>query len=148
MVSKKVTLLFLINISVFITYLTLLVFNYSNISETVVSHINIYGKIDGYSNKISLFISAGINLAIVILIWFLIKRPQYANFPLEINNRNRESVYKKMQLFLSIIAILTSTSFSYMIFKAIHIEKEFIYLTLYIILTPIFALVFFKDKNN
>lgn len=148
MVSKKVKILYFISISIFITYLILLLNNYSNISETVDSHININGKVDGHSNKNSLFISTGVNLAILILIWLLIKKPQSANYPIEINDDNRESVYKKMQLFLSIIALFTTAFFSYMIFKALHIEKEFLYLISYVTITPILTLVFFNTKKT
>lgn len=147
MVSKKIKILYFISISIFITYLLLLLFNYSNISETVISHININGKVDGHSNKNSLFISTGVNLAILILIWLLIKSPQSANYPIEINDKNRDSVYKKMQLFLSFVAILTTAFFSYMIFKAINKEVEFIYLIGYITITPILTVLFFKNKN-
>ena len=147
MVSKKIKILYLISISIFITYLLLLLFNYSNISETVVSHININGKADGHSNKNSLFISTGVNLAILILIWFLIKSPQSANYPIEINDENRDSVYKKMQLFLSFVAILCTAFFSYMIFKAINKQVEYIYLIGYITITPILTVLLFKNKN-
>jgi hypothetical protein len=52
-----------------------------------------------------------------------------------------------MQLFLSFVAILTTAFFSYMIFKAMNKQVEFIYLIGYITITPILTVLFFKNKD-
>lgn len=149
MVSKKIKILYLISLSIFLTYLLLLFYHYSNIPQTVASHMDITGKVDGYSNKNSLLISSGVNLLILVVLGLLIKSPKSANYPIEITDENRESVYKKMQFFLSILAIITTSIFSYMVFKAIGFEKNFIYLIIYLISTPIFTLLYFgRDKDN
>ncbi|WP_420842742.1 DUF1648 domain-containing protein [Flavobacterium humidisoli] len=148
MVSKKVKLLYLISISVFLTYLLLLLYHYSEIAQTVASHVDITGKVDGYSSKKSLLISSGVNLLILVFIGLLIKNPKSANYPVEITDGNRESMYKKMQLFLCLIAIITTSVFSYMVFKAIGLEKNFIYLILYLIIAPLIAILYFgRDKK-
>src|SRR6187402_2694565 len=125
MVSQKIKVLFFISLSIYFTYILLLFSHYSNIPETVASHININGKVDGYSNKNSLWISSSVNLLILGVLGLLIKSPKSANYPVVITNENRESVYKKMQFFLAIIAIITTSVFSYMVFKAIGYEKNF-----------------------
>ena len=147
MVSKKIKILFLISLSIYFTYNLLLFSHYSNIPETVASHININGKVDSYSNKNSLWISSSVNLLLLGVLGLLIKNPKSANYPVEITNENRESVYKKMQFFLAIIAIITTSVFSYMVFKAIGFEKNFIYLIIYLITAPVFTILYFKrDK--
>lgn len=149
MVSKKVKILYLISLSIFLTYLLLLLYHYSDISQTVASHIDITGKVDSYSNRISLLISSGVNLLILVFIGFLIKNPKSTNYPVEITDKNRESAYKKMQFFLCIIAIITTSVFSYMVFKAIGLEKNFIYLITYLTITPLFTIFYFeRDKKN
>ncbi|GAA3755094.1 DUF1648 domain-containing protein [Flavobacterium ginsengiterrae] len=143
MVSKKIKLLYLISISIFLTYLVLLLYHYSEIAQTVASHVDITGKVDGYSSKKSLLISSGVNLLILLFIGFLVKNPQSANYPVEITDENRESLHKKMQFFLCIIAIITTSVFSYMTFKAIGMEKNFIYLILYLIIAPLITILYF-----
>lgn len=111
--------------------------------------MDITGKVDKYSNKNSLLISSGVNLVIIVFLGFLIKNPKSANYPVEITDKNRESVYKKMQLFLCIIAIITTSVFSYMVFKAIGLERNFIYLIIYLTITPLFTIFYFgKDKKS
>ena len=147
MVSKKIKTLYLISISIFITYVLLLVFNYSEISESVVSHINIKGAADGHSSKKSLWIASLVNFGILILVGLLIKSPQSANYPVEITEDNKEDIYKKMQFFLSIVAIITTGIFSYMIFKALQYEANFIYIISYLIVTPLFTLFYFRNQK-
>ena len=147
MVSKKIKLLYLISLSIFFTYILLLLYQYSNIPETVASHINISGKVDGYSNKNSLWIASGINILILVIVALLIKSPKYANYPVEITDQNRDSTYKKMQFFLAVIAIITTSVFSYMVFKAIGFEKNFIYLIIYLIAAPVFTMLYFRREK-
>ncbi|AWK03199.1 hypothetical protein HYN56_02775 [Flavobacterium crocinum] len=143
MVSKKIRVLYLIALSIFSIYILLLFSNYSEIPETVASHIDITGKVDGYSHKNALWISSIVNLFILVVLGLLIKNPKYANYPVELTDENRENVYKKMQLFLAAIAIITTLFFSYMIFKAIGLEKNYIYLIIYVIAVPIFTIIYF-----
>lgn len=146
MVSKKIKLLCLISLSIFFTYILLLLYNYSSIPETVASHIDISGKVDAYSNKNSLLISSSVNLLILVVLALLIKSPKAANYPVEITDANRESIYKKMQFFLSITAIIVTSIFSYMVFKAIGLEKNFLYLIIYLIAAP-FSLILYFEKD-
>jgi uncharacterized membrane protein len=146
MVSKKIKILFLISLSIFLTYILLLFYHYSSIPDVVASHIDISGKVDGYSTKNSLLISSGVNLLILVVLGLLIKSPKSANYPVEITDENRESVYKKMQFFLSITAIITTCVFSYMVFKAIGFEKNFMYLIIYLIATPIITILYFRRE--
>ena len=146
MVSKKIKILYLISVSVFVSYFIFLLYNYSGISEIVASHINIKGEIDGYGSKKYLFVSSGINFIMLLFIGLLIKNPQSANYPIEINDSNRDSVYKKMQFFLSILSIIVTAIFSYMIFNAVNHKNDFIFLIIYLIISPLIAIIYFNKK--
>lgn len=52
-----------------------------------------------------------VNSGVLILMFFLIKSPKYANYPVELNDENRNSAYLKLRYFLSILSVLTSISF-------------------------------------
>jgi uncharacterized membrane protein len=146
MLSKKIKILYFISFSIFITYVLILYLNYSEISEIVSTHINIKGETDGYGKKNSLWITSSINLVIILVIGFLIKNPHLANYPNEITNENRESMYRKMQLFLVVLGIIATSIFSYMVFKALNYGQYFIYLVSYLIISPLITLIYFKNE--
>lgn len=70
-------------------------------------------------SKLSSIPELKITIEIVCAIGYLIGRPDILNFPIDINNNNRDSAYRKMQIFLSITAIIVSDLFSLIIFDAI-----------------------------
>jgi len=148
MVSKNIKIIFLISISIFITYVIILFSNYSEISDVVNTHINIKGEVDGQGSKKNLWIASLVNLLVLSLIGFLIKKPHLANYPVEITEKNKDNIYKKMQFFLGIIAIITSASFAFMIFKATNLTDYYIYLILFLILFPLVIIYYFNKKNE
>lgn len=148
MVSKKKIILYAISLSIFLIYILMLLLHYSEIPEIAASHLDIKGKVNGYSSKSSLWISSGVNLLILAVMGLLIKKPEYANYPFEITDKNRENAYKKMQLFLAVIAIITTAFFSFMVFKAVGFEKNFLYLILYAVAAPIFAVFYFRGAEK
>ena len=75
MVSKKIKIIFLISISIFITYLILLIQNYSEIPELITTHIDIKGQTDKQGSKNNLWIASSVNLGLLLIIGFLIKKP-------------------------------------------------------------------------
>jgi uncharacterized membrane protein len=146
MPSMKIKTLYFISFSVFITYVSLLYLNYSGISETISTHLNIKGETDSYGPKSSLWITSGVNLIALLFIGFLIRKPHLANYPIEITDKNRESTYRKMQLFLAILSIIMTAIFAYMIFKALNYNQLFIYLVAYLISSPLIVLIYFKNE--
>lgn len=148
MVSKKIKILFFISISIFFTYLLLLITNYSEISELVTTHINIKGEVDSQGSKKNLWIATTVNLAVLLLIGYLIKKPHLANYPVEITEKNKSTVYNNMRLFLSVLAIITSCSFAYMIFKAINYTDYYFYIIGALVIIPIITILFLIKKDE
>lgn len=146
MVSKKVKIIFFISVSIFITYLILLILNYSEIPELITTHVDITGETDRQGNKDNLWTATVVNFALLLIIGFLIKKPHLANFPIEITENNKDSAYRKMQLFLSAISILISCVFAYMIFKAINYTHYYFYIMTALIAFPLSTLLFFKKE--
>jgi len=149
MVSKKIKILNAISFSIVLIYSVFLFENYNNISKKVVTHINIKGEADAFGDKIHLIYATIANCIILLLILFFVYKPQYANYPVEVDNDNKEVLYKKMQFFLSIISIITSVIFSYMIFSALEPEskKSFYLIIIYAIITPLVAVFLFRNKR-
>ena len=146
MVSKKIKTLYFISISVFFTYMVLLILNYSEIPELIDTHINIKGETDQRGGKNNLWIASSVNFVVLLIIGLLIIKPHLANYPVEVTEKNKHTVYYNMQVFLSIVSIITSCSFAYMIFKAINYTQNYMYIIGFLVITPIIALFFLKTK--
>lgn len=149
MVSKKIKYIFTIGISIFLTYTYFLIYNYSKIADTVVTHIDYTGNSDGFGEKYHLIVASIINAVLLLIMGILIKNPKYANYPIEITDKNRKSVYEKMRYFMAFLSIIVSVIFSVMIYKAIEYEtKKVLIMTISICLLPLIAILFFKEKPN
>ena len=119
MVSKKIKYIYTIGVSVFLTYAYFLISNYGKISDTVATHIDYSGNPDGYGEKYNLIIALLVNAILLVVLAFIIKNPKYANYPIEITDENRNSVYEKMRYFMAILFIVVPIIFSIMTYKAI-----------------------------
>ncbi|WP_374464545.1 hypothetical protein [Chryseobacterium sp.] len=77
---------------------------------------------DNYGSKIFLVFPVLMNLAVLVFIWLIIRRPDKIKFTFEINENEREKTYHITQLALVIIAIfvtimMTPLSFSDVVYK-------------------------------
>ncbi|WP_164121927.1 hypothetical protein [Sphingobacterium sp. xlx-130] len=88
---------------------------YNMLNDDVITHLDFSGSPDKKGGKIHLIYGLLVNLGVLILMCFLIKHPKYANYPVEINDENRSSAYLKMRYLVSILSLITSTSFLWMI---------------------------------
>jgi len=142
MISIKVKILFAMSLSVLFTYAGILYLNYDNIPEVIPTHINFKGEVDGYGNKIQLWIAAGVNVLLNIVCFFLILKPKYINFPVE----NKHKIYYQLRIFVSILSIFLSIVFSLMIFNSMGYTKKEIFRLLFsiLILPGLFVVVFKK----
>ena len=149
MVSKKIKYIYTIGVSVFLTYTYFLISNYGKISDTVVTHIDYLGNPDGYGEKYHLIIALLVNAILLLIMGLVIKNPKYANYPIEITDENRNSVYEKMRYFMAILSIAVSVIFSIMIYKAIGYEtKKVLSLTISLCVPPLIIILLFKSKKS
>ncbi|MBO9693327.1 hypothetical protein [Chryseobacterium sp.] len=77
---------------------------------------------DNYGSKMFLVFPVLMNLAVLVFIWLIIRRPDKIKFTFEINENEREKTYHITQLALVIIAIfvtimMTPLSFSDVVYK-------------------------------
>jgi hypothetical protein len=145
MKNKNVPAVFCIAVSVLIVNAILVLTNYNSIPDQIIGHIDIAGN-TSYNSKIQLIYGLPINLVILIIILFFILKPKFANYPVSVNPDNQEAVFKKMQYFLSVIAIFTSLVFAFFTFKAIDITTTFPYFVLLIVVLPGLCILYFTKK--
>ena len=144
MVFQKVKYLLLISISIFITYVIVLIEHYSKIDEEIVTHINYSGEVDKYGGKIGLWYAVAVNLMLLLIIIFGVKYTKYWNYPEGLSAIEKEKFIIKMHYFLAIVAIIISVLFSTMIFKEIQISIRLICYVLFLIVSPVAVLYYFK----
>lgn len=144
--QKKIKYIYTIGISVFLTYAYFLISNYGKISDTVVTHIDYSGNPDGYGEKYNLIIALLVNAILLVVLAFIIKNPKYANYPNEITDENRNSVYEKMRYFMAILSIVVSVIFSIITYKAIGYETKKVLLLTISLCVPDFNSTFQIEK--
>lgn len=146
--SKKIKYIFSLSILILLFSGFLLLQNYTQISQPVVTHMNISGEADKFGDKINLVYALLANAGILAFILFFIWKPQFANYPFEITETTREPSYWKMQLFLAVLCIITSIAFNFMILKAIKETNLFLYLISFIMFVTIMIFRFNKNDFN
>lgn len=114
-IPTAVLFLFSMSILFFITSSIGLAVLYHDLNDQIIIHINFSGSPDKWGDKIHLIYGLLVNVGILLILFFLIRHPRYANYPVALNDENRDSAYLKMRYFLSILAVLTSLSFLWMI---------------------------------
>ena len=114
-IPTAVLFLFSMSILLFITSSIGLAVLYHDLDDRIITHIDFSGSPDNWGDKIHLIYGLLVNVGILLILFFLIRHPRYANYPVALNDENRDSAYLKMRYFLSILAVLTSLSFLWMI---------------------------------
>ena len=145
MKNKIALTVFCIALSILLVNAILVLTNYNSIPDQIIGHIDIAGN-TSYNSKIQLIYGLPINLVILIIILFFILKPKFANYPVSVNPDNEEAVLKKMQYFLSVIAIFTSLVFAFFTFMAMDITTNFQYFVLLIVVLPGLSILYFA-KN-
>lgn len=121
MIPKYIKLLFCIPFVIIICHSVYLCAVYSSIPDTITIHG--YGNMkDNYGNKIFVVFPILMNLAVLVFIWLIIRRPDKIKFTFEIKDDEKEKTYHITQLALVIIAIfvtimMTPLSFADVVYK-------------------------------
>lgn len=121
MIPKYIKLLFCIPFIIIIGYSVYLCTVYSSIPDIIPIHG--YGNMkDNYGSKIFVVFPVLMNLAVLLFIWLIIRRPDKIKFTFEIDENEREKIYHITQLALVIIAIfvtimMTPLAFSDIVYK-------------------------------
>ena len=114
-IPTAVLFLFSMSVLFFITSSIGLAVLYHDLNDRIITHIDFSGSPDNWGDKIHLIYGLLVNVGTLLILFFLIRHPRYANYPVTLNDENRDSAYLKMRYFLSILAVLTSLSFLWMI---------------------------------
>ena len=72
----------------------LIIVSYEGLPETIPSHFNIKGEVDGYGDKSTIFIPLVIQLVVSILLLWIGNHPEKHNYLVAITDENRAEQYR------------------------------------------------------
>jgi len=73
---------------------TCVALNYNHLPQTIPSHFNIKGEVDGYGDKSTIFILIVLHIGITALLNWVGNHPEQHNYPIAITDENRAQQYK------------------------------------------------------
>lgn len=152
MEAKSNKIIFLVSCSILVLTILVFISYYKKIPDFIPIHRTFDGEINNYGSKNFTLITFLINAIILASIGYLINKPHVLNYPVEITEENRISVYSKMQAFLAYLAVFVSIIFAAITFSFADIlsKSNFIFiLALYLTTTllPILTTKFFSKKS-
>jgi len=130
--------------------------NYADLPDTIPTHFNAAGKADGYGPKYMVFLLPIISFVIVAGLGFLVRFPHRFNYLATITPENAAFEYKKAQILLRVVKVLTSLLMmilTWSIVQAVHTQTGdlgawFWIPVAAIVIAPIVIMVWRKDKNG
>ncbi|MCI3938186.1 DUF1648 domain-containing protein [Chryseobacterium aahli] len=80
--------------------------NYKALPQRIPTHFDVEGKPDNFGNKKYAFFTPILSIIFYIGIFFLIRSPETANFPVEITDENRDVQFFIMNFFIRWLLLL------------------------------------------
>lgn len=119
-----------------------LFYKYDSLPNSVPLHTNIKGEIDNWGSKSSLILFPIINLIIIIILSFFIKKPEMANYLVKITEKNKDLMYSKMKVFISATSLIISIIFLFLLLDSMMLIKigntNYIVFFVFIMILPLF----------
>lgn len=85
--------------------------NYKSLPQVIPTHFDVEGKADNFGNKKWFFFTPILSIIFYIGIFFLIRSPESANFPVEITDENRDVQFFIMNFFIRWLFLLIGLIF-------------------------------------
>lgn len=117
--SKKSKLMNILSVIAILGTFIYVIVVYPTLPETIPTHFNLAGEVDGWGGKNSIFIVPFISIVMFILLYFLSKVPHTFNLPATITEENAARIYPVAQFFMCVFNLETVLLFSYLAFASI-----------------------------
>jgi uncharacterized membrane protein len=130
--------------------------SYTSLPETIPSHFNAQGEVDGYSSRSSIWLLMVISTIMAVGMYVLTKYPHIHNYLVEITEENAARNYKMSCRLLRFVNLFTTLIMLYIVYSIIEkaagndifLESSFMYII--IIFSVIMPLILFiyMSKNK
>lgn len=81
---------------------------YRELPDTIATHFNFSGQVDGYGSKKTIFVMPGVATIIAVALALLSKVPHHFNYLATITEANAESQYRGGRMMLFVIGLLVA----------------------------------------
>jgi len=101
--------------------------NYATLPDTIPTHFNAAGEVDGHGSKNTVFLLPIISFLIVAGLIFAARFPHRFNYPTAITRENAAFEYKKAQVLLRVMSALSSLlmlALTWSIVQAVHSQTD------------------------
>lgn len=117
--SKKVKFVNVLSVLSIIGILIYVIIIYPTLPDTIPTHFNAAGEVDGWGGKNSIFIMPFVAIVMFIPLYFLSKVPHIFNLPVTITEENAPRIYPVAQFFVGLLNLETVLLFCYAVFTCI-----------------------------
>ena len=100
------------------------IFSYARLPNSIPSHFDMTGNVDGYSSKGIIFMLPIIMTLLFILMSWVIKFPHRFNYPFEINESNALYQYTLAVKLITILKLLIATGFAFSLFSMTNLDSK------------------------
>ncbi|WP_460218122.1 DUF1648 domain-containing protein [Psychroserpens sp. MEBiC05023] len=114
----------LISITLLILMLAYVIMSYADLPETIPSHFNGKGEVDGYSDKSMLWLLPGLGIVMYIGLFILNKYPHIHNYMVNITEDNALKNYRFSTRIVRITNVFVVALFSFISYSMIQGAKH------------------------
>ena len=131
-------------------------YNYSSLPETIPTHYNAAGEVDGYGNKSHIIALPVVSTILFIGLFVLNKFPHIFNYPTTITEDNAHQLYTKTTRLIRFLNLAIAVVFGMIVFETIQtalgnskgLGAWFLPVTLGIILIPLIFYLIQLSSNK
>jgi len=109
----------MISLIVLFSIVIITIINYSDLSETIPTHFNLFGIADSYGSKVNLWLFPFIAVIAYAGFTILVRFPHAYNYPVQITEYNAEKSYKIGIRVMRVLKVLFLVLLLYIILKKV-----------------------------
>lgn len=124
----------------------LVLLNYADMPDKIITHYNINGIQDGYGDKSSILYLTGISIVMYAGLTFLQKRPGIYNFPVKVTEANKAQLYSYGTKMVRLLKLFISALFCYIAYSSVQNQAMGSFITIIIVIAPASMLIYYIVK--
>ena len=101
------------------------IYFYNDLPLQIPKHYNALGEVDSYGERSIIWLLPTVGLFLYIALTFLTKVPFIYNYPVKVNEKNAERLYKLGVRTIRILKVITVVSFAFLNYKTIAIALNY-----------------------
>ena len=113
----------LLSLSVILIMLIYIGLSYSDLPEIIPSHFNAQGEVDGYANKMTIWLVPIVSVVLFVGMYILNKYPHYHNYMVNITEDNALKNYRFSTRIVRFTSLFVMITFAFVAYTMIEVAK-------------------------